>query len=90
MLDAEGPSHLDGVSFLNFRSDGLRSAAGIEWKDGYRFDTFLILANPAILFVSNFLFDKWKLFLGCVNSTTLETSRNQGRAFLAEQCTMSK
>ena len=35
MLDAEGPSHLEGISFMNFKSNDLRRAAAIEWRDGY-------------------------------------------------------
>ena len=35
MLDAEGPSHLEGITFMNFKSNDLRRAAAIEWRDGY-------------------------------------------------------
>ena len=34
-IDAEGPSHLENVCFLNFKSTDIRRAAAIEWRNGY-------------------------------------------------------
>ena len=35
LIDAEGPSHLENVRFLNFKSNDIRRAAAIEWRNGY-------------------------------------------------------
>ena len=35
LIDAEGPSHLENVRFLNFKSTNIRRAAAIEWRNGY-------------------------------------------------------
>ena len=37
LIDAEGPSHLESVRFLNFKSTDIRRAAGIEWRNGYMY-----------------------------------------------------
>ena len=35
VIDAEGPSHLESVRFLNFKSTDIRRSAGIVWRNGY-------------------------------------------------------
>ena len=36
-IDAEGPSHLEDVRFVDFKHDGERKAAAIFWHEEYMF-----------------------------------------------------
>lgn len=37
LIDAQGPSHLENIDFINFEDNELRNCTAIKWRGNYRF-----------------------------------------------------
>ncbi len=49
-IDAEGPSHLRNVSFLNFKKNEIRHEAAIEWHAKYKFHNGISTSSSGLKF----------------------------------------
>ena len=70
-IHAEGPSHLEGIRFVNFRHNEYRKSAAIAWADKYNFHNGVTSSAKGLSFdwnVSFFYFPDFTAYFETMHS----------------------